>query len=272
MNEQHIHAVARSTSNLIHSELFGAIPLNFLTTGAPHECPYLPDRNLTLEFFTAGAFPIELYIDFMSHGFRRSGTLFYRPVCRTCAQCRQLRVREAAFKASKSQRRVWRKNQDLVVSIGEPRFTPAKLDMYNDYLTFQHDETEPATTHELKRFLYASPVETIEFEYRLQRRLVAVGICDIGSRALSSVYVYFDPAFASRSLGTFTGLFEIDFCRRNRIPFHYFGYYVADCPAMSYKARFTPFELLTDDGSWVQSDKEDATIPKQQTSSRQPGC
>jgi arginine-tRNA-protein transferase len=150
---------------------------------------------------------------------------------------------------------VWRKNQDLVVSISGPKYSSDKLEMYNDYLAFQHEEAEWSSSFDLKRFLYYSPVNTVEFEYRLQHRLVAVGIVDIGSRALSSVYVYFDPEFAGRSLGTFSGLFELDYCRRNGIPFNYFGYYVAESPSMSYKARFAPFELLTDDGKWTQIDK-----------------
>ena len=102
-------------------------------------------------------------------------------------------------------------------------------------------------------FLYRSPVETVEFTYRLpdeSRRLIGVGICDVCEKSLSSVYFYFDPAEARRGLGTFSSLWEIDFARRNNIPYYYLGFWIRGCASMSYKCNFRPCEILHPDGLW----------------------
>ncbi len=80
--------------------------------------------------------------------------------------------------------------------------------------------------------------------------LLGVGICDVCAESLSSVYFYFDPDEARRSLGTFSAMWEIEWARRNSIPHYYLGYWVKACGAMEYKANFKPFELLGTDGVW----------------------
>ena len=82
-------------------------------------------------------------------------------------------------------------------------------------------------------------------------RLIGVGLADRCPGGLSSVYMYFDPAFAGRSLGTFSVLWEIEYCRRENLPYDYLGYYVAGCQKMAYKARFRPNEMLVGENRWV---------------------
>jgi len=140
----------------------------------------------------------------MNQGFRRSGMYFYRPVCADCSECRPIRINADEFRLSRSRRRVLRQNQDVNVRIGPPKFTKEKFKIYSDYLTTQHGCGPELSASNLKRFLYTSPVHTLELEYWLRRHLLAVGIVDICSRSLSSVYVFYDPDFCSRSLGTFS--------------------------------------------------------------------
>jgi arginine-tRNA-protein transferase len=236
---------------LIPSDLFGTISLDFLMTGEPHDCPYLPGREAVEEAFAAEEFPPELYHDFMDHGFRRSGNIFYRPVCPDCAECRPLRVRSSEFRPSKSLRRVLRQNEDATVSTGIPSLTDEKLGIYADYLSAQHGPAKEMSEDDLTRFLYRSPLLTLEFEYRVRGRLMAVGIVDACSRSLSSVYTYFDPEFSRRSPGTFSALKEILFCRDQGVPYYYLGFFVEGCPSMNYKKRFRPCEILTREGRWV---------------------
>ena len=56
-----------------------------------------------------------------------------------------------------------------------------------------------------------------------------------------------------RSPGTFSTLWEIDYCRRSGIAYYYLGFYVAAGPAMAYKARYHPCEILEDRRHWVNS-------------------
>lgn len=235
----------------VHSHLYGTIPLDFLVKGESHSCPYLPGREAREEAFRVEEFPPELYHDFMDSGFRRSGSVVYRPACRTCTECRALRVVAGRFTPSKSQRRVLRKNDDIEVSVGIPRFTRDKFRMYSDYVASQHVSFHTDTAEDVQRFLYSSPVLTLEFEYRLGVRMVAVGIADLSSRSLSSVYAFYDPELSSRSLGTLSALREIAFCRARSVPHYYLGFFVADSPSMNYKTRFTPHEILSPEGEWI---------------------
>ena len=234
------------------SRVCGAIPLDLLFVADAHPCPYLTGRQAMEEVFLALEFSPELYHDFMDCGFRRSGDLFYRPICESCRECRSIRVPISDFQASKSQRRVLRKNQDLTVATKEPRFTEEKFRIFRDYSEFQHNSDPEDSAERFRNHLYASPVMTLEFEYRLADRLVAVSIADVCSRSLSSVYAYYDPEFSERSLGTFSALWEILFCRARGIPHYYIGFYIRDCPAMSYKARFRPHEILSPGREWIR--------------------
>jgi arginine-tRNA-protein transferase len=103
---------------------------------------------------------------------------------------------------------------------------------------------------ELEGFLYNSPVVSVEIEYRLEDRLIAVAIADVEPQAMSAVYCYFDPALSARSLGVFNVLRMLDECRRRRLRHLYLGLYVEGCSKMSYKRSFRPCEALGSDGEW----------------------
>ena len=237
-------------NKLLVSPLFGTFSLDFLVRGERRPCPYLPLREAQEELFRIAELHPELYHDFMDNGFRRSGDYFYRPICPDCRECRPLRVPSGDFRLTKSQRRIRNKNLDVDVRVSMPSLTQEKYEMYADYLVRQHDSSPDITREELRRTLYASPVHTLEFEYRLNGRLVAVSIVDVSSRSLSSVYVYYDLDLAARSLGTFSALQEIFFCQRQGIPYYYLGFFVAGCPSMNYKARFRPYETLEANFTW----------------------
>jgi leucyl-tRNA---protein transferase len=239
------------------SPIFGAVELDFLQAGEPHSCPYLPGLTAREEFFCTDSLDPEFYHDLMDNGFRRSGLCFYRPICRDCAECRPLRVPADAFTLSKSFRRVLKKNEDVTVSAGRPRLDEEKYGLYRRYLRCQHKSEGPETASNIQRFLYTTAVLSIEFEYRVRGQLIAVGIVDVSSRSLSSVYAYYDPDHAHRSLGTFSALQEILFCQDRGIPHYYIGFYIANCASMNYKSRFKPHELLGPDLVWLSGPRID---------------
>ncbi len=254
---QEDHLGKRLADSVVQSPLFGSIPLDFLVIGDPHSCPYLPGRVAREEFFSSLEFAPELYHDFMNAGFRRSGLVFYRPRCRTCAECRSLRIVCGDFRLTKSYRRVLKKNGDISLSIGKPRLTTDKIRMYADYLSCRHPSSRANSFDDLERFLYQTPVRTLEMEYRVHGRLVCVSIADICSRSLSSVYVFFDPDEGRRSLGTLSAISEVLLCQERGIPFYYLGFYIEGCDAMNYKARFTPHEVLSSPGIWASPERRD---------------
>lgn len=221
-----------------------------LYRGEPHPCAYLPGRTAQDIFTIRSSLPPGLYENMMDAGFRRSGTIVYRPVCEGCRECVPIRVSVAHFSASRSQRRVQKRNADLRVEVAPPVLTDAKWRLFVDYLRFQHDDTMSRDRADLERFLYRSPTETLEMSYYAGDLLVAAGIVDVCPTALSSVYFYFDPREARRSLGIFSALCEIEECRRRGRSYWYIGYYVRECSRMNYKAQFQPHELLSVNGAW----------------------
>jgi arginine-tRNA-protein transferase len=204
-------------------------------------------RHLTIR--PAPVFP-GVYHALMDLNFRRLGPVFYRTRCDACDQCRMLRVPVAPFSPSRAQRRCRSRNADLDVALVRPSPDAEKMDLYRRYLEARHDGQMDGSPAEMEALTSSSSVQTCEIEYRAGGRLVAVGIADLEPEAMSAVYCYFDPREARRSLGKFNVLWMIEECRRRGRPWLYLGYWVRDCPKMSYKSEFGPCEVLAADGRW----------------------
>ena len=225
-------------------------PLDALPRTPPHPCPYLPGRVARERGFVTGSLEPELYHELMDRGFRRSGDMFYAPDCPGCRACVPLRVPVATFEPSRSQRRVLRRNADVAVEHRRPDLSEATWRLFCRYQEHQHGPTNPPESPaSLQASLYADVVDTVEILYRLGDRTVAVSIVDVCSRSVSSVYHFFDPDFAERSLGVFSVLHEIEWAKRRGIPHYYLGYWVHGAATMQYKANYRPHELL-DRGAW----------------------
>lgn len=219
--------------------------------GPEQPCPYLPNRQSRNEAYLAEQLDGGLYEQLLGRGFRRSGRVVYRPRCRSCDECKQIRVLVDRFKRSKSMRRVWNRNRDVVVEVSTCQPTDEKHDLFRRYLNAQHDGAMSGSYEAFTSFLYDSPIAGKDFLYRLGDRIVAVSVVDQCPRGLSSVYTYFDPDFADRSLGTYSVLYEVEWCRGAGLPYYYLGYYVAGSPTMEYKSRFGPNEILVGEQRWI---------------------
>lgn len=227
----------------------------------PEQCPYLPDRIARLRFGD-GFLGAGLYRLLLDAGYRRSGHLLYRPVCIGCNECKVIRVPIASFRPSKEQRRIWnRGNRVFRAGLHAPSYSPEKAALYQRYLRYQHPEgpeeaeNSPEGAHErYQRFLVDSCLgnKTIEVQFHAGDHLAGVGIVDHVADALSSVYFYFDPAYARFSPGTYSILWEIDLARRWGLTYYYLGHYIRECRAMNYKARFRPCEIKEPDASTWQ--------------------
>ncbi len=214
-------------------------------------CPYLPGRMARSEAYWVDRLDDTMYQRLLGRGFRRSGRIIYRPRCRNCRECRQMRVPVDQFAPTRSMRRVMRRNEDVVIRVAEPVPDAEKFSLYLRYLCHQHDGSMSRSFESFREFLYDSPMPSQEFSYRVGDRLVGVSIADRVPNGLSSVYMYFDPDFADRSLGTYSILREMDYCRRHRLAYYYLGFFIAGSEKMAYKARFAPNEILVGDDRWV---------------------
>ena len=226
-----------------------------LVEGAPAPCAYLPGQTAQVRAFWTKELGDQEYRQLMDAGFRRSGRVVYQPICASCRACVPLRVPTATFTPNKSQRCCRRKNADIKITVGLPEPTREKFELYGRYQREWHGRAggkgQTADVAAFVEFLYDSPVDTREFEYRDGAgKLLAVGICDVGQDWISSVYFYFDPAEARRGLGTFGALHEIAWACAQVMKYWYAGYWVEACAKMNYKADFRPHEVLGTDGVW----------------------
>jgi arginine-tRNA-protein transferase len=153
------------------------------------------------------------------------------------------------FQASKSQRRVLRKNADISVVVQAPSVTAEHVRIFNAYhadMSERRGWSENATSREdyENSFLIGMWPFAREMLYLRDGRLIGVGLVDVTLDALSSVYFYHDPAWRDAGPGTFSVLQELEFCRRTGRRFNYLGYWIEACPSMTYKSRFGPHEVL----------------------------
>ncbi len=221
-----------------------------LEASAPSPCPYLPGRQSRLLVVKPERLSPPLYELFLDLNYRRLGSVVYRPRCDGCHECRQLRLPVSAFRPNRVQRRCWRRNADVVASVGPPEPSDEKHALYRRYLEARHDGQMSGTREEFDEFLHDVAPFTEEVVFRVEGRLLGAGIFDVLAQSISAVYFYFDPELAPRSPGVYNVLWLAERCRQRGLRSLYLGYHVAGCAAMEYKAAFRPREILGDDGGW----------------------
>src|SRR3989339_337765 len=140
------------------------------------ECPYLAGREWVSYLIQSHSLDHATYEALLNQGFRRSGGIFYKNKCSGCAECVSLRIPTLEFSPSKSQRKIWNRNQDLEIHIGPSRFDEEAFQLYVKFTRERYQNH--GTAEEFKNFLANSQFETLMMEYRLQGVLVGVGWLD----------------------------------------------------------------------------------------------
>lgn len=225
----------------------------------PHPCGYLSEREaVTLVVDPATGIDRALYSRLIQRGFRRSGDLVYRPHCAGCAACISLRVDTTAFRPNRSQRRVWRCNEDLDCQWREPVCDEEHFRLYVRYLAGRHTGggMDDPTPENYRSFLLAENLETVFLDCRFAGRLVCTAVLDVLDDGLSAVYTFFDPDLPGRGLGVYAILRGIAETRRRGRPWFYLGYWIAGCRRMNYKDRFRPYQIYRN-GAWRASSQSD---------------
>ena len=96
-------------------------------------CEYLPDQLSQLRGEVHPRGDRDEYMQRLREGWRRFGLVMFRPECPACRRCQSLRVPVASFHPSQSQRRAWKKNTDVALSIGPPAVTVDRLDLFKRF-------------------------------------------------------------------------------------------------------------------------------------------
>ncbi len=230
--------------------------LHFYLT-APYPCSYLPDLQARSQVATpAFLIDAQVYSELVRHGFRRSGTYTYRPRCDNCSACVPLRVLAKEFRASRSQRRAWKRHSGLEVTLHPLQDNPQHFDLYQRYQSARHKDggMDNEDRESYQNFLLQSHVDSLLVEFREQGVLRMVSVIDLLSDGLSSVYTFYEPELPHASLGIYSVLWQIELCRKLELDFVYLGYWIAHSRKMAYKTQYRPAQGLMD-GEWLVLDK-----------------
>ncbi|HMO73530.1 MAG TPA: arginyltransferase [Paracoccaceae bacterium] len=230
---------------------------------APQPCPYL-DGRMERKLFTAlqGDHAQKLNDTLSKQGFRRSQNVLYRPSCAECSACLSARIRVSDFDATRTQRRILRRNADLARTATSPWATEEQFALFRRYLDTRHATGGMADMDifEFAAMVEETPVRTRVIEYSRPaaegedagdtgRVLSAVCLTDVFDDGVSMVYSFYDPTLAGRSLGTYLILDHVALAREAGLPFVYLGYWVPGSRKMGYKASFGALEIYKG-GRW----------------------
>ncbi|KAJ7781367.1 arginine-tRNA-protein transferase [Mycena metata] len=142
-----------------------------------------------------------------------------------------------------------------------------KFELYRKYQKDIHNDSGCTPSH-FKRFLVDSPLIPAPIPYpspppshlpanygsyhqlyKCDGELFAMGVIDILSSCVSSVYLLYDPAWKEYSLGKLSALREISLAAEIRaagVPgmnWLYMGFFIYSCPKMRYKGDYAPSYL-----------------------------
>ncbi|HKR15765.1 arginyltransferase [Rhizorhapis sp.] len=236
-------------------------PRFFVTNPSP--CPYLPGRSERKVFTElSGENASELNDALGRIGFRRSQNVAYRPSCAGCTACVSVRVVTQEFEPNATQRKLLRRNEDLVVTACKPWSTDEQFELLRRYLKARHPGGGMTEMDEMDfaDMVEQTPVESYVIEYRepsetgTPGRLVGACLTDRQSDGLSMIYSFFDPHHPTRpGLGNFIIMDHILRARRTGLPYVYLGYWVEGSKRMQYKIRYRPLERLGKNG-WTRFD------------------
>ncbi|EMD96300.1 hypothetical protein COCC4DRAFT_184710 [Bipolaris maydis ATCC 48331] len=278
------------------------------------ECGYCKDdaNSRASFYFLSKRLTVEVYQLLVDRGWRRSGTLFYKPdVLRHCCPHYTIRLPVASFKPAKDQRKAvnhWNdhvlgesyikeasrlyplskqekarlKNTfDLVrevhraelqnikqppepahrfeVTLEPAVFTAEKYDLFKNYQQTVHKEPPSQISQSgFRRFLCDSPLQqtsrTINGKeqllgsfhqcYRLNGRLIAMGVLDLLPHCVSGVYMLYHSDFAEWQFGKLSALREAALALEGGYEYYYMGYYIHTCTKMKYKGDYKPQHVL----------------------------
>lgn len=160
----------------------------------------------------------------------------------------------------------------LVVTLEDNNFTEEKYHVYENYQRVVHKETpQDISRNGFKRFLCTSPLrhETVVTRdgrkqrlgsfhqcYRLDGKLVAIGVLDLLPDCVSSVYFLYDESIHKHSPGKLGGLYEIALAIEEGYRWWYPGFYIHSCQKMRYKLDYSPQYILDPESlSWDPFDR-----------------
>lgn len=213
------------------------------------ECSYLDNSKQTMHYKIIDKCTMHTNQELIERGYRRFGKMYFRPICDTCNECQSIKIDVQNYIFSKSEKRVLKKAKDLSIIIQKPTLTKVHLNLFDKYHKYMHEKKgwdfNPVTPdHYFNSFVNGEEDFGFEVLYFFQDKLIGVDLIDILQDGISAIYFYYDPDFSSYSLGKLSLLKQIELAKHNTKAWIYLGYYVQECPSLSYKSQYKPYLTL----------------------------
>jgi len=213
------------------------------------KCSYIDNKKQTTHYKLIDNCSVHMCQELIERGYRRFGKMFFRPVCPTCQECQTIKIDVKKFTFSSSQRRVIRKASDIKSFIQKPSITKEHLHLFKKYHLYmsekkgwQYDKITPQNYY--NSFIDGYNDFGYEILYFDKEKLIGVDLIDILKNGISSIYFYYDTDYMKYSLGKFSLYNQIKFAKKTNKKWIHLGYYVKDCPSLSYKSHYKPYLTL----------------------------
>lgn len=145
------------------------------------------------------------------------------------------------------------------VTLEPAGFTKEKYELFYNYQKTVHKEQDHEISESgFKNFLCQSPLQPSTRDvngktqqlgsfhqcYRLDGRLVAMGVLDLLPHCVSGVYLLYHPDFEQWQFGKLSALREAALTLEGGYEYYYMGYYIHSCTKMKYKGDYKTQHLL----------------------------
>ncbi|KAL9127097.1 MAG: hypothetical protein Q9217_003972, partial [Psora testacea] len=144
------------------------------------------------------------------------------------------------------------------VTLEADSYTAEKYALFENYQrVVHHEEPFQISEHSFRRFLCSGLGQTIGVEggkekrlgsyhqcYRLNGRLIAMGVLDLLPHGVSSVYLIYHEDFISWNFGKISALRETALALEDHYQYYYMGFYIHSCVKMRYKGAYRPTYVL----------------------------
>jgi arginine-tRNA-protein transferase len=213
------------------------------------KCSYLPSRDQITHYKVIEECSVSYCQELIERGYRRFGKMYFRPICVACDECKSIKIDVDNFEFSSSQKRVLKKASNIKSYIQKPTISKEHLELFEKYHLYMKDKKSWEHNGTTPQNYYNSFVDShndfgYEILYFFENRLIGVDLIDILEDGVSSIYFYYDPDFAKYSLGRLSLYNQILFAKKSQKKWIYLGYYVKDCPSLSYKSQYKPYLTL----------------------------
>lgn len=145
------------------------------------------------------------------------------------------------------------------VTLEPDDFTKEKFELFKNYQVNVHHESESSvSTGGFKGFLCSSPLKrtsrTLDGKtqqlgsfhqcYRLDGRLIAMGVLDLLPHCVSGVYFVYHSDFEKWAFGKLSAMRETALALEGGYRYYYMGFYIHSCAKMRYKGEYRPSYIL----------------------------